>query len=546
MFAEPLSSEQQPATQQHQAPAMTHDPSEVRASEEVQASDATHNFPSEHQMHNTAPADDEQSMFGEPLTSHAPEASGFRCPQGQAAPAASPDSSPSGGHLPGGYEFASQHRVSNRAPHDEQAYAQPLSSDRQEDRFESAQRSQRDSSSSTHDAATQHVVSSQASAGERPQAQPLQSGQQRNTHPSTEPAASFASQHNMQNEAPPEQSRYAQPLVHDEARHGPRTAAQTSGSSPDQQGEDFVSQHTMRNEAPVEQSRYAQPLVHDEARHGSYTAAQTSSGAPDQQEFAWRHSLQNEPPPEETSYAEPLTSHQHEDGAEPFPANRGASTGDRQAFPSQHSMHNAAPAGESMYGQALTSEQHTRTSEHGTGLLHPSDQGRSHSGGQFTLDDPNFAPELDREAPAIQQQQQPFHAQPRQAGYGFQQPQTHGEDEGAEKQERGGEGENVQGQHSNAEQLHASQHPNEQQYHQRLTGSANGERFAAYQMFSNLRLPKQCTITSSCTSVLYSLNDIAYVCLIQLTAHVVKKPLARQCSYPQSEEFAYRETACMQ
>ena len=67
--------------------------------------------------------------------------------------------------------------------------------------------------------------------------------------------------------------------------------------------------------------------------------------------------------------------------------------------------------------------------------------------------------ELNREPPAIQQEQ-PWHAQSRQAGYESEQPQTHGEDEGVQQQD------------GDVAQLPPAQQPQEQEYRS-LTGNSS-------------------------------------------------------------------------
>ena len=498
MFAEPLISQQQPASQQHQAQAMSHGPSDQMSAAEVQTSDTAHDFPWQHRVHDAAPAD-QQSMFAEPLASDQQE--GHQDVQSESAQHESSTLA---------HSSVPQHAVSSSLALDEEhLYSQPLQSDQQ-----------RDNRPSTEASATHHQSSPDEGSADSPgrQAQALASGQHLQAADSSLPGAEPTSaapasgsgpHHSLSTEASADEAHAdrapadkapadkadADNLPGDEAptdkahpgdvldqapaqlqqqqkRHtttaGHASENQRSTASLGEvsapQAAPFASQHSIQNEAPAEQSRYAQPLASDEGRHGFRTAAQTSSFH-GQQDFASQHSLQSEAPAEVSRYAEPLTSDQRQD--------RDSSAGGEQGFPTQHSIHNAVPADGSMYDQPLTSsEQHTqspqhsraspRSSEHGTGLPPSSEHGRSQSGDPSTVDDLTSAHESvsDREAPAAYQQQ-PVSAQSRQEGFGSE--QLHGgQGEGVGCQQPGVEDDGVQGQHSNAAQLATSQRHHEQ------------------------------------------------------------------------------------
>lgn len=444
MFAEPLTSQQQPASQQGQAHPVSPAPPDQPSPERVYTSEAAHRFPQQHGMRNAAPAD-EQSMFAEPLAHNAAH-SGFPRSQAQAAQAPSPDSSSSGGHIPDGQEFASQHQVSNQGPHDERAYAQALASDQQEDQPESAQR---ESSGTAHDSAPEQAVSSSLATGqEHPHVQPLQFNQQKDEHLGMQ--ASDAHRPSSSDEGTADRPRrQAQPLASGQHLQAADWEAASSGAAPDSDKLHSGPHHTLRTETSAH-----------EGRHGS-----------------------------RSRYFEPLTSDRLQDRSHTTPADRDSSAGGEPGFPSQHSIHNAAPAVGSMYDEPLTSssQQPTQSSEHvtgsplssedGIGLPQSSEHGRRHSGDPSTLDDLTSAPELvpDREVLSIYQQQQPVHAQSGQDKFGSEQP--HGS-EGEGTGRPGGEDEDAQGQNSNAAQMvtsqqsqeHLQEHPQEQP-HQSLTGS---------------------------------------------------------------------------
>ena len=455
MFAQPLTSQQQAATQQHQAH-VSHGPSDQLSLEDVQTSDAAHAFPQQHRMRNSAPGD-EQSMFTEPLTHYAPR-SGFTRSQAQAAQG---HSSPSGGSIPDQQEFASQHQVSNQGPHGEQAYAQPLASDQHEDRQEEQSESaQQELSITAHDSAPQHAMSGSLAPGEQHlHEQPLQSDQQRDEHSST--AASDSHHQSSSDEGPADTARHqAQPLAsgqqHLQAADFSLWEAAPTAAAPVSDESRSLPHHSVGTEAPAHEGRQV-------SRPG---------------------------------YAGPLASDRLQDTANTSLADRDSSAGGQQGFPSQHSVHNAAPAESSMYDQPLTSSEQQpqssdhargspRSSEHGTESPQSSEHGRSHSGDQSPLDDLTLAPEPSpgRETSAVHQQL-PVHAPSRQDRLGSQQPHG-GEGEGVARRQPDGEDE---GQYSSAAQQATSQQPQEQpheQPHQILTGGGLVTRLLHVAMLRN-------------------------------------------------------------
>lgn len=184
--------------------------------------------------------------------------------------------------------------------------------------------------------------------------------------PQTADAQTFPLHHQLHNEAPGSQeSMFARPLTSDENQTAAATQQRQSSheQSHDNSPQAFASQHQVNNEAPAE-LRHAEPL----------TSGRQASGS---QDFVSQHQMSNASPgSQQAMYSEPLTSVRHPshapqlehqgsagEGNESLPGVRqpltsaGQTSGD-QDFALQHSMNNQAPAAEtSMYAQPLTSDQ---------------------------------------------------------------------------------------------------------------------------------------------------------------------------------------------
>ena len=184
--------------------------------------------------------------------------------------------------------------------------------------------------------------------------------------PQTADTQTFPLHHQVHNEAPGgQESMFARPLTSDENQ--PAAATQQHQSSLEQSHDNshqaFASQHQVNNEAPAE-LEHAQPL----------TSGRQASGS---QDFVSQHQMNNaSPASQQAMYSEPLTSDRHPShaqqpehqastggGNESLPSVRqplspaGQTSGD-QEFALQYSMTNKAPAVEtSMYAQPLTSDQ---------------------------------------------------------------------------------------------------------------------------------------------------------------------------------------------
>ena len=184
--------------------------------------------------------------------------------------------------------------------------------------------------------------------------------------PQTADAQTLPSHHQVHNEEPGgQESMFAQPLTSDENQMATATQQrQSSHEQPlDHSPQAFASQHQVNNEAPAE-LKHTQPL----------TSGQQASGS---QDFVSQHQMNNAlPASQQATYSEPLTSDRHPShaqqpehqayaggGNESLPSIRqplssAGQTSGNQQFALQHSMTNEAPAdAKSMYAQPLTSDQ---------------------------------------------------------------------------------------------------------------------------------------------------------------------------------------------
>ncbi len=191
--------------------------------------------------------------------------------------------------------------------------------------------------------------------------------------PQTADVQTFPLHHQVHNEAPgAQESMFARPLTSDENQ--PAAATQQRQSSHEQSHDNspqaFASQHQVNNEAPAQ-------LEHAEA----LMSGRQASG---RQDFASQHQMNNaSPASQQPMYSEPLTSDRHPSHAQQpehqasageenaslrrarQPLLPAGQTPGEQDFPLQHSITNEAPAAEtSVYAQPLTSDQqHTGTQQ---------------------------------------------------------------------------------------------------------------------------------------------------------------------------------------
>lgn len=263
MYAAPLTSEHQQASLPHQLPSTTS--LDRLPSEDVQA-DASHDFPSQHRVRNAAP-DSQQPMFAEPLASHTHDA-GFTHSQGPAARAPSSDSSCSGGHDSNERGSVSRHHVSNQTPGGAHAYAQPLTSELQQ---EQPQALLRDSSVSSQDSTPRHVVATSLKDQDHPFAQPqtseLQEQQPETALRELSLSSPDSAPQQVSSSAPDEEHLHAQ------QSNEPQAAEQRESSLT---SSDSALEHAMSTSAPDDEHPSAQPLgssqQQDEAearQHGS-------------------------------------------------------------------------------------------------------------------------------------------------------------------------------------------------------------------------------------------------------------------------------------